>query len=302
MRSSPPGDAEQRRNNPDAETGNDSHHHLRGASQHRVAAAHAVPDKGVAHMTDPRTPILGQIVRWNGYPWKVEQVTDQGIGLRNLMTGERPTWHLGIWMGAWETGELTASRSPAALDKQRPRSGAFMRRAGTVWRIKTVRSGLIHLENVQTDEVAAVSVLDWQGECWEGATETLESPDEVIPESIRALLRIPLESMPTKMREYVEWGAIFAEAYRNPDAFNRKHCADLPPEEHVRPDGRRSKRYLDPFLRRIAKLTGLEKPGASTFCKWLAKLKLTNGDIRAIAPRHDRQGPHERRMSAMVEQ
>jgi putative transposase len=253
-------------------------------------------------MSDARSPRLGHVVRWNGYPWKVDYAHEDGLDLVNLMTGEKQTWSLASWFGAWQTRELELPGTPEPLDRRRPSKGSFMRRDDLVWRVRTVRGGLIHLEDERTGEVSSLKLEDWQRECWEGTTEMVDSPNAALPESIRELLRVPLDGLSATMRAAVEHAVVFVNAYRDPDGFYRDFMPGVPSAERVRPKGKRSKPRLEPFLRLVAEATGLPKPGFSTFCKWMTKVDVADGDIRALAPRYDRRGPHERTMPAVVEQ
>ncbi|WP_176559965.1 MULTISPECIES: hypothetical protein [Acetobacterales] len=256
----------------------------------------------MAHMSNRYLPRLGQIVRWDGHPWMVERLDNDGLDLRNRMTGEVLTWGLASWILHWQNGSLRQPTVPEPLDRRRLVRGTYIHRQGSVWRVKLFKSGLIHLENVKTDETAVVNNIAWQEECWRGESWVVDSPDADLPERIREVLRVPLDGLPSSMKAKVQWSAVFVEAYRDPERFYRERMPDLPVAERIDLSGRVSKATLLAFLKQVAKATGQKAPGVSTFYGWLNTLKQAGGDIRALAPRFDRQGPRGRKMPAMVEQ
>ncbi|MDJ0388277.1 hypothetical protein QMO56_09140 [Roseomonas sp. E05] len=253
-------------------------------------------------MSNRYLPRLGQIVRWDGHPWMVHRLDSRGLDLRNQMTGEVLTWSLATWILHWQNGSLRQPTVPEPLDRRRLVRGTYIHRQGCVWRVKLFKSGLIHLENVKTDETAVVNSIAWQEECWRGESWVVDSPDADLPERIREVLRVPLDGLPSSMKAKVQWSAVFVEAYRDPERFYRERMPDRPVAERIDLSGRVSKATLLAFLKQVAEATGKKAPGVSTFYGWLNTLKLAGGDIRALAPRFDRQGPRGRKMPAMVEQ
>ncbi|MBS5905025.1 hypothetical protein [Roseomonas mucosa] len=253
-------------------------------------------------MNERHLPRLNQIVRWSGDPWKVVRLDTAGVDLKNQVTGGLQTWALATWLRHWEDGNLDLPDRPGPLDRNRIRHNTYMRRKGAIWRVEAFKDGVIHLQNVRTDEVDTVSVKDWQDECWRGKAEAVDSPHSLLPEHIRDLLRIPLDGLPASMRAEVEKKAVFLYAYRNPEAFYQEKLPDLPVEARIRLTGRGAKRNLKAFLALVAEKFGLSKPGISSFYKWLAILEKAGGDIRALAPRYDLRGPHGRKIPAMLEQ
>ena len=246
-------------------------------------------------------PRRGEGLLWNGGIWKVEELDENSVGLRQVETGERATLSRAEWLSGIQTGLLERQARPRPLVGRTPRRNAFMRFDDANWRVRVIRSGIIHLENARTDEGRTLSVTAWQERCFAGKLEMVAAPDAQLPERVRELLAIPLSSMPNKMRCRGEHSALFLEAYRTPEAFYRDHMPDLPETGWCRPYRLSAKRLI-PFLDHVARAHGVNRPGFSTFCKWLGRVEAAGGDVRAAVPRFDRQGPQQRYMPGLVEQ
>ena len=251
-------------------------------------------------MSEP-PPRNGETVRWNGSTWQVERLRDGGLQLVNVESGECHDMTLGEWFGGVEMGVLEPRSMPPILASRRPRKGAFLRWKGVTWRVCVVRSGIINLQNADTDESGAITVKDWQDACFSGKAEMLDDRGSEVNERIRELLTVPMCNMPEKMRAKGDHAALFFEAWRDPDGFYARYLPDVPVDARLRPRTR-SKTKVEPLLAVVAEVHGVAPPGFSTFCKWLDKVGKAGGDIRGMLPRHDRQGPHIRYMSARVEQ
>ncbi len=243
----------------------------------------------------------GEAVRWNGATWKVDDLDEDGVHLRNVVTGQREGLSVGEWLGGVETALIERRVRPSALGRGTPRKGAFMRWKDATWRVTVVRGGLINLQDIETDENGAISVREWNAACFEGRAEMVEAPGAELDERVRAVLSMPIASMPESMRSKVDRAALFFEAWREPDRFFREHMPHLPEAERVIPRCL-SRTAVERFLDLVASVHGIPRPGFSTFCKWLDKARQAGGDIRAMVPRHDLQGPHRRYMNPRVEQ
>lgn len=243
----------------------------------------------------------GEAVRWNGGTWKVDDLDEGGVHLRNVVTGQREGLSVNEWLSGVETSLIERRVRPSALGRGTPRKGAFMRWKDATWRVTVVRGGLINLQDVETDENGVISVRDWTAACFDGRAEMVEAPGAELDERTRAVLSVPIASMPESMRRKADNAALFFEAWRDPERFFREHMSHLPEAERVAPR-HLSKRLVEPFLDMVASAHGTSRPGFSTFCKWLDKARQAGGDIRAAVPRHDLQGPQKRYMSPRVEQ
>ncbi|MBV8458434.1 MAG: hypothetical protein JO122_17670 [Acetobacteraceae bacterium] len=227
--------------------------------------------------------------------WRVTKFDNGRILIKNVDTGEREELTLEAWRTGFYEGEIemVGARRAGLVDCQQLRSGAYMRRKDALWRVRLVKDRVIHLENVRTDETDKLRITEWQEGCYRGAIEMVADPNIDLPESIRELLLVPLMNQPQSMQAVVLNAAVFVQAYRDPVAFYERKLPQVKNEARNLPD-RLSKRWIVPFLADVAKAYGTVRPGFSTFCKWLQKLDLANGDIRAFAPRYDRRGPHHR--------
>ncbi len=243
----------------------------------------------------------GEAVRWNGGTWKVDALDEGSVHLRNVVTGEREALSVGEWLGGVDASLIERRVRPSALGTRTPRKGAFMRWKDATWRVTVVRGGLINLQNAETDESGAISVKDWNAACFDGRVEMVEEPGAELDERLRAVLSVPIASMPESMRRKADKAALFFEAWREPDRFFREHMPHIPEAERVAPR-RLSRQVVERFLDLVASAHDTTRPGFSTFCKWLDKARQAGGDIRAVVPRHDLQGPRERYMSPRVEQ
>lgn len=247
-------------------------------------------------------PSLGETTRWNGGTWTVDALAEGTVELVNIETGEREKLNLAEWFGGVDSQCIKRRVRPPVLGTyRRPRKGAYMLWKGVTWKVTVIRSGIINLQNVDTDETGGIKVRDWQTACFEGTVEMLKAPGEGLDARTRETLAMPITNMPSSMRKPLEHATLFMEAWRNPQAFYAKHLPNVPEEERTRPPYL-SRRYVEPFLVAVATAHGVARPGFSTWCKWLARINRANGDIRAIAPRHDLQGPQKRYMNPRLEQ
>ena len=254
-------------------------------------------------MSDERCLRRGAHMRRNGALWKITKFDNGRILLKNDETGESGEMTVSEWRTACHEGEveMVGARRAGLTDRQQLRSGTYMRRKDALWRVRLVKDGVIHLENIQTDETDKLRLKEWQEGCYNGAIEMVADPNVDLPESIRELLVTPLANLPENMQTVTLDAALFVQAYRDPLAFYEHKLPDVPVEERRFPVNM-SKRWIVPFLAEVARAFGKHAPGFSTFCKWIQKVDLANGDIRALAPRFDRRGPHVRHMDPRVEQ
>lgn len=246
-------------------------------------------------------PARGEAVRWNGGTWRTEPLDGGVVELRNVVSGERETLTAPEWFGGVDAKLIERRVRPPGLVGRRPRKGSFIRWKNATWRITVVRGGIMNLQDADTDESGAISLKDFQEGCFQGRIEMVGGPGEEIDERTRQVLSVPIASMSPAMREKGDRIAFFFDAWRNPDAFYARHFPDVPEAERRIPR-HRSKRCVEPFLALVAKVHGEERPGFSTFCKWMVKVDRAGGDTRAAIFRHDLQGPHARRLNARVEQ
>lgn len=248
-------------------------------------------------------PRRGRSVRMENAFWKITNLADHEINLVQSESGERRQISEATWVSGVQHGviEMLGSRRPDLGDRDSLHAGIFMRRAKAVWCVKVIRDGVLHLSNTETKETDRLTMQQWQEGCFRGEIDMMGTPSAELPQRIRDLISVPVTNLPTLMLDYVSWAQTFVDAWRNPDLFYREHLPDVAESERLRPR-RLSKARLDPFLRVVADATGRDKPGASTFCKWLVKIDLAGGDIRAVAPRFDLRGPHHRYMAPRVEE
>ena len=176
-----------------------------------------------------------------------------------------------------------------------------MRWNDATWRVTVVRSGIINLQNTVTDESGAIPMKEWQAGCYEGTVEMVSASGTGLDDRTRQILSVPITSMPKKMRDVVERAALFFEAWRNPQSFFARHLPETPDEDRARPRYL-STRHVERFLALVGAVHGVDHPKFSTWCKWLTKVEEAGGDIRAVAPRYDLRGPHERYMNPRVEE
>ena len=246
-------------------------------------------------------PARGEAVRWNGTVWRVELAEDRTILLCDVISGRREPLKIAEWLDGLRSGVFERRVRPPRLGGNTPRRGAFMRWGQATWRVHVVRSGVINLQNIDTQEVAGMTLKDWHAACFDGRVEMISAPDSHIPEKTKALLSVPIENLPESMRNPTDNMAVFFDAYRNPQGFYARYLPEVPEAERRFPRYL-SKKHLDPFLALVAEKTGHVKPGSSTFCVWLKKAEAAGGDIRAGAPRHDLKGPNQRYMPPRVQQ
>lgn len=245
----------------------------------------------------------GAHMRRKGGLWKVTKFDNGRILIKNLDTDEPDELTLEAWRTGCHEGEIemVGARRAGLVDRQQLRSGSYMRRKDALWRVRLVKDGVIHLEDVRTDETDRLRVEEWRRGCYEGAIEMAADPNTDLPEAVRELLLVPLMNQPESMRIATLDAAVFVLAYRDPLAFYERKLPEVKPDARHLPV-HLSKRWIQPFLAEVARACGKRRPGFSTFCKWLQKVDLANGDIRALAPRYDRRGPHHRYMDPRVEQ
>ena len=247
-------------------------------------------------------PRRGMSIKMGDVFWKVDRLAEGAVHLVQPETGERLELTLAQWVSGVGTGvvEVLSSKRAPLGHRDDLRAGLRMRFDDETWKVQVVKDGVLHLVNAASDTTKTVTFAEWQKGCFEGAIDMLGNASAELPDSIRDLLAIPLTSFPKLMQDYVRWATVFVAAYRDPRGFYREHLPDLPEKERSYPHFL-SRKWLEPFLRAVASATGEDKPGASTFCKWLAKIALADGDMRAVAPRFDCKGPHDRYMSPRVE-
>ena len=247
-------------------------------------------------------PRRGMSIKMGQVAWKVDRLAEGAIYLEQPETHDRLELTLAQWVSCLGTGVLQVieSRRPGLEHRDELAAGVRMRFDETTWKVRIIKDGVIHLVNAASGTTSTISIVDWQKGCYEGRIDMLGSASAELPESIRELLSIPLTSFPPLMQDYVRWATVFVAAYKDPAAFYREHMPDLPEKQRPYPHFL-SKKWLAPFLRAVADATGEDQPGASTFCKWMAKIRLADGDMRAVAPRFDCKGPHDRYMSPRVE-
>ena len=247
-------------------------------------------------------PRRGMSVKMGQVAWKIDRLAEGAIHLEQPETRDRLELTLAQWVSCLGTGVLQVieSRRPGLEHRDELAAGVRMRFDETTWKVRVIKDGVIHLVNAASGTTSTISIVDWQEGCYEGRIDMLGSASAELPESIRELLSIPLTSFPPLMQDYVRWATVFVAAYKDPAAFYRERLPDLPEKQRPYPHFL-SKKWLVPFLRAVADATGEDQPGASTFCKWMAKIRLADGDMRAVAPRFDCKGPHDRYMSPRVE-
>ncbi|WP_158747673.1 DDE-type integrase/transposase/recombinase [Acidisphaera sp. L21] len=246
-------------------------------------------------------PARGETARWNGGTWRIDGLGETGVALENVLTGEREQLRLAEWFAGVEAKVIERRVRPLVLHGDRPRKGAYMRWNDATWRVCVVRSGIISLQDAATDETGSISLKDFQAACYEGDIEMVSAPGAELDERTRQILSIPITSLPQSVRKPVEKFALFFDAWRNPGSFFARHKPEVPEEDRVRPRFL-SQKYVEPFLATVAEAHKVSPPAFSTWCKWLTKVERAGGDIRAVAPRHDLQGPHKRYMNPRVEQ
>ena len=129
----------------------------------------------------------------------------------------------------------------------------------------------------------------------------VSAPGAELDDRTRQILSVPVASMPRKMQDIADWASLFFEAWRNPQTFFERHLPEMPEVQRVRPRTLFKPR-VERFLAMVAVAHGVKRPGFSTWCKWLIEVEQAGGDIRAVVPRYDLQGPQVRYMNPRVEQ
>lgn len=245
-------------------------------------------------------PARNEGVRWNGAVWRVEELNENKATLCHALTGERQALTVAEWFDGVRSGLIERRVRPLPVGSDRPRKHAYMHFRDATWQVAVIRNGIISLRNVETDESGGVSVAKWKSGCLDGSVRMLASPTQQVSGRVAALLKVPVTSLPEGMQEAGKQIAVYVEAWRDPRGFYEKHLPDLPQEQRHLPRTL-SKKKLVPFFDVVASVTGMPRPGFSTFCNWLRKVDDAGGDIRGALPRHDLQGPNERHMGATVE-
>lgn len=219
------------------------------------------------------------------------------------------------------------------------RRGAYMKRKGSVWAVKLLKDGVIHLVRDDTGEVDRVTVKKWQAECSEGTTEMVGDPNAGLQDDEKAIRQVALSDLPGNMRASALKKNFYVTAFRESSAFYDKFFPQVAQEERIRPC--MSRPVLRPFAKLVAdafnrahatELVQLfERPGATargrkkavrdaqavpahflrdpsfnTYNNWVKAwddIMVRNGqpDARLIASRYDKRGPDKRTMAPEVE-
>jgi len=209
-------------------------------------------------------PARGECVRWNGSTWRVDHLDTNAVALVDVETGECASLSVDQWLGAVQDRAIERRTRPSALLPGKPRTDAYMRWNEQTWRVMVVRNGIISLQNVATGESGSLPVQRWRIGCLKGTVEMVSSPDAAIPERVRALLSVPMTSMPDKMRQAGERLAPFVEAWRDPHAFYDRHLPSVPMNQRCIPRTL-SKAKLQPFFDIVSAAIGVPPPGSARF-------------------------------------
>lgn len=252
----------------------------------------------------------GAAYRRTGHVWVVRYLRSCVVHLENVETGARRKLTLDEWQAECADGTLVpvdeAEAEAAGSRKDGLRQGAYLRRLGLTWRVKLLKDGVIHLENVDSGETDRLSVDEWMRGCLDGRICHVAEPGDELDPKTAELLKVAFGDLPGSMKASAVRKMQYIEAFRDPVAFYERKRSDVPVERRVLTRSL-SAAKLRPFLKHVAEAIGEKdnEPGASTFIKWFnvwsRARSAGRADARVLANKYHLRGPQRRFMSARVE-
>lgn len=179
-------------------------------------------------------------------------------------------------------------------DWRTPSPGNFVKWRGVVWVIRSNRSGILTLEDLEGEDTRKLAVADWQQGIFDEKIQMLERPVEALPEDRQGLDELQFESLPPSMKTAVLRMRRYIEAYLDPSAFYGTYLPGVPTAKQLAPT-RMSKAKVEPLLRVVSDTFDPRDPppGFTTFAGWMRNWERYRSWV-LMAPRYDRRGSDDR--------